>query len=235
MALLPSHAARPPCCNHGRPGPRIAPGRARRRGRGRRPGGAHPLPRADGARRRQGHRVRRDRRGDRVPGVRDPARPARQPRAHPARPARPAGGRLPHRVLHQDRARAARGVDQLRGDPDRGRAGHPAGDRPDQRRVRVHLVARWPARARRPAARAAVVGGVDLRHQRRDRGRRRCAGQARAAGVHREPRRRVRPALDLPAPRRGERARAVAGRGRRLDRRQHRHHGRGERRGRNRR
>jgi hypothetical protein len=38
----------------------------------------------------------------------------------------------------------------------------------------VHLVARWPARARRPAARTAVVGGVDLRHQRRDSPRRWC-------------------------------------------------------------
>ena len=149
--------------------------------------------------RHQGHRVRRDRRGHRVPGVRDRAGPARQRRAHPARPAGPAGRRLPHRVLHQDRAGAARRVDQHRGDRQRRRAGHPAGAGPDQRGVRVHLVAGRPARARRQAARAAGLRGVDLRGERGHRRGRRGAGQEGAAGLHGQHGHHLRAAVDLPA------------------------------------
>ena len=108
----------------------------------------------------------------------------------------------------------------------------------NQRRVRLHLVAAAAARARRPAACAAVVGRVDLRHQCRHRRCRCCRSRqtrrlggdvqshvraasddrvtspTRAAGVHGEPRGRLRPAVDLPSARGRERTGALpAGRG----------------------
>ena len=196
---------------------------------GRRPRRAEPLPRADRPRRRQGHRLRRRRRRDRVPGLRDPAgllgnvvltRLGLRDRL--------AGG-VPHRVLHQDRPGAARRVDQPRGDRQRRRAGDPPGAGADQRRVPVHLVARRPARARRqaarPAASAVSICGVSAAIAAAGRG----AGQAGAAGVHGQPGDRLRAAVDLPAARGSPTCWGSPGRGRGLDRRQHRHHRGGDR------
>ena len=166
---------------------------------------------------------------DRIPGLRNRFGPARQLRAVEARAARRAVAGLPHRVLHQDRSGAARRVDQPEGARHRGRPGHHPGAAVDHHRVRLHLVAGRPARPRRQAARAAGVGGVDLRRERGHRGRRRGAGQEGTTGLRRVAGHRVRAAVDLPAAVARRRARPVRRRRRRMDRRQHRHHRRGRR------
>ena len=145
--------------------------------------------------------------------------------SHPpgARRPRPAERGVSHRVLHQDRAGPARRVDQPRLDRAGRRAVDRPVDRPDHDRVPRDVVPGRRARHRPQAPRAPRGRRVHLRRIGGDRGGRGRGGQEGAAGLRGEPRHRVRAAVDLhPAVDRPA-ARTLAGRGRRLDRRQHRH------------
>ena len=83
----------------------------------------------------------RGREGDRVPDLRHPPRPRGERRPRRARCPRADAGRVPDRVLHQDRPRAPGRIDQPVGHRLGGRTGDPAGDPPHLHDLPVHLVA----------------------------------------------------------------------------------------------